>query len=273
METNVNQTLVGAFVIILFTMMVLAIIWLSAGFSIEHYSTYEVFMQESVSGLSVDAAVEYNGVSVGTVKSITIDLKNPHLVPILLSIKSNTPITRGTTASLATRGITGIAYIALKDNGLNMTPLTADKKQPYPIIQTAPSLFMRLDIGLNKLINNVTQLSTSIQTILDPENQLAFKETLLNLKQVTNMLAEDNHKLNAIVTNTAQASQQFSPLLRTSQSTMQTLQTQTLPAMNQTLINLNSISQNLLELSTELKQNPSMLIRGKEPQPLGPGEK
>ena len=54
------------------------------GYSTKHYRMYAVYINESVSGLSVDAAVKYNGVDVGTVKSIQIDAENPQLVFILL---------------------------------------------------------------------------------------------------------------------------------------------------------------------------------------------
>src|SRR3990167_1857409 len=113
METNVSYTIVGAFVITLLTAMVLAIIWLSSGFSFDQYTTYLVYMQESVSGVSVDSQVEFNGVNVGTVKSISLNHKNPQLVELLLNIKKDTPVTRGTVATLNSRGFTGIAYLAL----------------------------------------------------------------------------------------------------------------------------------------------------------------
>ncbi|HEX4045681.1 MAG TPA: MlaD family protein, partial [Gammaproteobacteria bacterium] len=123
METNVNYTIVGAFVIFLVTAIVLGIIWLSSGFSFQHYSTYLVHMQESVTGLTIDSPVEYNGVQVGNVTSIEINHDNPRQVELLLNIKKDTPITRGTFATLTSRGITGITYIALKDRGTDLRPL------------------------------------------------------------------------------------------------------------------------------------------------------
>ena len=125
METNVNYTLVGAFVIILLASIIFVIIWLSSGLSLAQYSTYMIYMQESVAGLNVDAPVEYNGVDVGLVKEIELNRKNPQLVELTLGIKSNTPITMGTEAMLATRGITGITYIALKDKSADLRPLVA----------------------------------------------------------------------------------------------------------------------------------------------------
>ena len=124
MDTNINYTAVGAFVIFLITAIILGIIWLSSGFSFEKYSTYMAYMQESVSGLSIDAPVEFNGVSVGAVKTIELNHKNPHLVEITFTIKSSTPITTNTIATLTTRGITGITYIALKDAGTDSVSYT-----------------------------------------------------------------------------------------------------------------------------------------------------
>src|SRR5688572_1168472 len=123
MDTNVNYTIVGAFVIVLTSFMILGIIWLSSGFGGEEYSTYAVMMQESVSGMSVDSPVEFNGVNVGTIKSIKLEPKNPKLVKILLEVKNDTPITQGTIATIDTKGITGVTFIALKDKSTDLRPL------------------------------------------------------------------------------------------------------------------------------------------------------
>ena len=70
MESNIHYTAVGAFVIGLMICVIMTILWLSSGFfNEENFSLYKVYMRESVSGLSVDSTVEYNGVVVGTVKT------------------------------------------------------------------------------------------------------------------------------------------------------------------------------------------------------------
>jgi phospholipid/cholesterol/gamma-HCH transport system substrate-binding protein len=88
METNVNYTIVGIFVISIISVIILAIIWLSSGLSTQTYTIYKVLMQESVSGLSPDSVVEYNGVNVGSVTTIQINKKNPQIVEVLLKIDS-----------------------------------------------------------------------------------------------------------------------------------------------------------------------------------------
>ncbi len=273
METNVNYTLVGIFVVALVTAIILAIIWLSSGFSLDQYSIYKIYMEESVTGLSVDGPVEFNGVNVGTVNSIEINHKNPELVELLLSVKNTTPITKGTFATLNSKGITGITYIALKDKSTDLRPLVAEPGQPYPVIPTAPSLFLRLDTALKQLSTNLRKVSESIQSVLDPENQRMIKDTLRSLQEITGNLATNSDKFNRILENTAKASQQFTPLMQSTVQAMHMLEAQTLPATYRLMNNLDNITRTVAEVALELKQNPSVLIRGAEPAPLGPGEK
>lgn len=273
MDTNINYTLVGAFMIVLIATFVLAIIWLSSGFSFEHYTSYAIFSQESVSGLSIDAPVEFNGVEVGTVKSIQLDAHNPKLVEVVLNVKSSTPVSQGTTATLTSRGITGITFVALKDLGDNFAPLEKMKGQDYPVIKTAPSLMMRLDIALKNLSENIKSVSQSISTLLDPENQKSIKSILLNMNHFTAMLSTNSDKMASILQNTSKASLQLVPLIQSSTNTIKALEIQTLPATYRLLNNLDAASRTLSDVASEVKKNPSVLIRGSQPQPLGPGEK
>lgn len=272
METNVNYTAVGAFVLVLFAIICIGVIWLARGLSFTHFSTYAIYMEESVSGLNVDAPVEFNGVSVGTVTNVSISKRNPRLVKLFITIKDGTPITQGTVATVSSRGVTGIAYVALKDDGSNNGPLIIEPGQDYPVIKSAPSLFSRIDTGLEKINTSLYKISTAIESILDQQNQAAIKNTILNIDKFARMLSEESGKVSEIIDNTAKASRQFPNLLRSGQGAVQSFQTQTMPSVDRAVKNLDDVSENLLEMSNDLKQNPSMLIRGKAPAPLGPGE-
>lgn len=252
METNVNYTIVGIFVIALLSAMILSIIWLSSGFSFEHYSTYQINMNESVSGLNIDSPVEFNGVSVGSVSNIDLNHDNPRIVVLLLDIKHGTPITNSTVATLKTRGITGINYVALSDDDSDSTPLLVQPGQKYPIIPTIPSLLFRLDAAFSSMSENFQKITKAVDSLLDEENQHEIKELLVNLKR---------------------ASTEFSPLLKSTTTTMKTLESQTLPRTYEMMNNLDQLSRNLNEISEQIKQNPSILIRGVAKPALGPGEK
>lgn len=273
METNVNYTIVGTFVILLLSACILTIIWLSSGFRFAEFTTYELFMQESVTGLNIDSPVEYNGVNVGSVKSIELDKKNPHLVQVFLDIKTNTPITVGTVATLATRGVTGITYIALKDKSIDMTPLTRHHGEKYPVIQTAPSIFTRLDTALTRLSDNIQKVADSVEELLNQENLDSIQQSLSNLKKITNNLAENGKKFDKIIANTAQASAEFKPLLLQTSSAMRSFESQTLPSAQRMLSNMDAAARAINRFTNEVQRNPSVLIRGTAPLPPGPGEK
>lgn len=272
METNVNYTVVGAFVILLISATVLAIIWLSAGFSFDVYDTYKVYMDESVSGLTVDSPVEFNGVQVGKVTKIKIDLKNPKLVRVLLSVKRNTPITRSTIAMLATRGITGYVYFSLVDKGVDHSPLTIQSGEKYPIIPMQPSIFTRLDKALTQISNSFVHIDDALTNLLDRDNLQMLKEILYSMRRVANTLANNSENIDSILKNTKTASKEFTPLLRSGQGAMRMLETQTLPAANQAITGFENTAQMLNEFANELKQNPSVLIRGRAQAKPGPGE-
>lgn len=247
METNVNYTIAGLFVISLITAIVFSVIWLSSGFGSEgDYTFYNVFMKESVSGLVTDGPVEFNGVNVGTVTNIKISHKNPKLVELLLKIKNDTPVTVATRAKFGVRALSGIGYILLEDKGTDMRPLKKSPDQEFPVIETVPSLLVRLDTTLTQLSGNFRDLTHSMQSLLDKNNLQSVKE----------ILASTNATLSATKT------------------TFQLLEARTIPLANQAISSLEMVTRDLSAVSAEMRQNPAILIRGKAPSlKLGPGEK
>lgn len=258
MENNVNYSVVGAFVIILTAAIIMMIIWLSSGLSTQSYSYYKVYMKEAVTGLSPESSVEYNGVNVGTVASININHKNPRVVILILKVKKDTPVTMGTRAKLDMRSISGVSYILLEDKGLDMRPLETLPGQTYPVINTLPSLFVRLDTALTQLSESFHQLAGSVSSLLDTENLESIKVTLKNLREFSHTLAINGPQFNSILHNTAK--------------TAKDIRLQTVPYTNRAILNFEEMTDKLTDVSEDLKQDPSILIRGKPEPGAGPGE-
>jgi phospholipid/cholesterol/gamma-HCH transport system substrate-binding protein len=252
METDVRYTIAGVFVIVLVAFITLGIIWLSAGFSVQTYTIYQVNMKESVSGLSVDAAVEYNGVNVGTVKNIRISPKDPEQVEVLLRIRSSTPITQGTLATMSMRGLTGVTFVALRDKGTDKHKLKKLPDEAYPIINTAPSILMRFDQALTEMNATFTRISASIEKLLNDENLNYMRDILYNIKTLT---------------------LELQPIIHSSVDTINLFNRETIPRTNQAISNLDTIMGDISSIANEIKDNPSVMLRGKSSPPLGPGEK
>lgn len=266
MESKISYTLVGAFVLILTVALIVFITWLSTGFTTKQYNTYLVIMNESVAGITTNSSVKYNGVDVGSVNNIVLSPKNPEQVRLYLQIEKHTPITQGTRATLNSQGLTGITYISLQGSDSDTTPLTILPGEKYPIIKASPSLFVRLDTALSQLTINMNQITQDINGVLGGKNTALFREILTNLNTTTDHLAAQSHQLDTILINTAKSTRLFPSLI-------ETLTQRTLPSTNEVLDNLTLMSDNLLELSDSLKQNPAVLLRGQTSLPPGPGEK
>lgn len=265
METNARYALVGFFVISLAAAMTVIILWLStAGVTPVKYKTYLVYMRESVSGLSKEAPVKYNGVEVGYVSDMRLNLKNPQEVILELKIDEDVPITETTQAILTQQGITGIAYLGLQ-GGYGGKPITVLPGNKYPIIKSAPSFLMRLDKTLEELSSNIDVLALNIKDILSPRNKEAFSEILQNLSVATK-------ELPGLIDNLEEASNHFSSTLKTGKTTMQKFNSQVVPEASGTLQSMREASNAFQNLSTELSQDPGMILFGKPSPPKGPGE-
>ena len=273
MKISVENKARLAFVVVALLGMAAALGWLvvAAG----RYATYQMRTQDSVSGLIVDAPVEFHGVEVGRVKRV--ELNDPRSVSILLSVKKEAPVTSATVATitargLATRGFTGYVYVSLEDGGTPGGPLAAVPGEPYPQLRSAPSRSVNLDTTISQVNENVQVMTDLLQTVLDEKTIASLKQSVDSLQQVTRTLAANNRRLATIVANTEQASQQFRPLLNSSNDTVRALQTQVLPEAYQTLSKLNRLSTSLNGAAAKINRDPSVLVRGAAAPPLGPGE-
>jgi phospholipid/cholesterol/gamma-HCH transport system substrate-binding protein len=237
-------------------------------------ATYQIATQDAVSGLITDSPVEFHGVEVG--KVTRIELTDPRSVRILLSIRKEAPVTTATVATitargLATRGFTGYVYVALEDVGTDSRPLAALPGNPFPVIRTAPARSATLDTTISQVNENVRVITELLRSVLDEKTIVSLRKSVDNLRQVSGVLAANNEKLGSIILNTERASNQFKPLLESSNDTVKALQTQVLPEAYKALANIDTLATSLNGVATKLSRDPSILIRGSAAPP-GPGE-
>ncbi len=169
MGSNVNYTIVGLFVL-LFTAGILGFAyWLAKHGGEQEYDYYQVFMTESVAGLSTDASVKYRGVDVGSVAEMGLNPDNPEQVRLLLKIRRGTPVKTDTTATLKFYGVTGLAFVELQGSNSNAPRLVA-RNGEIPVIPSAPSTITRLDDALSTLASKSTKALDKIDRLLSDEN-------------------------------------------------------------------------------------------------------
>jgi phospholipid/cholesterol/gamma-HCH transport system substrate-binding protein len=145
MEPRVGYAVVGLFVLVLTGAFLVISLWLVGVGPAGEYRTYAVFPPESVAGIGVESLVKYQGVDVGKVREVAIDPQDPRRVRLLIDVRREVPITVGTTARMASQGLTGLVYfIELQAGEGGGAPLDAEAGAEYPVIRAELSELSRL---------------------------------------------------------------------------------------------------------------------------------
>lgn len=307
MTGKTNYVLVGLFVLALTLTLIAGVLWLGSGGPGRVYDEYLVYMQESVSGLSRDNAVKYHGVDVGRVREIGLDSQRAEEVRLLLEIDRGTPIREDTVATLETQGLTGLAYINLSGGRAASPALKARPGEQYPVIESRPSTWGRLDRAVEELATNLIGVSKRFELLLSDENQRHISRSLAHLDDLSSALAERSgdmasalDDLTTTLRHTRDASTGLSDLVTKLQSAARALERMadeirdtgasvrrvvrardrdlqrfTGEALPEAAVMINEArraAQNLRRFSEQLERDPSVLLRGGPPRAPGPGE-
>ena len=214
MEPKVKYVLVGLFVIMLGAGSVVVALWLAKGVTRVEYVPYDVFVQESVAGLTVGSPVKYLGVDVGQVAEIAINPENSEEVRLTLDIARGTPIKEDTTAVLGIQGITGLLYVELQGGSRDAPPLTARPGQRHPVIESTPSARFRIDTALTALSKNLTGLMEEARSVLTEKNREKLSRILDDLSKVTATLASKRGAFGEGVADGARAARNIADAAR-----------------------------------------------------------
>lgn len=309
MKLDVENKAWLAFVVSLLLAGAAVAVWYAV--SARRYATYQVLTHDSVSGLLVDAPVEYHGVDVGRVERV--DLIDARSVRILLAVHHAAPVSAATVATITTRGLaargfTGYVYVSLEDAGSGSGSLVPRPGEEYPVIPMTPAKSMSLDTAIARMDENMQRITERLDDVLDAKTVAALRQAADDLQRATRALAGNSDKLNALIVNGERASRELQPLLassnetldilrtqilpethrtltsldsvnrdlrpllQSSNDTLNALQTQTLPEAHRTLTDLDNLSISLTGFANKMNRDPSVIIRGAALRPPGPGE-
>lgn len=303
-----NYTLVGAFVLLLATALVVAILWLASGGATRTRSdTYQAVVRESVAGLNPNAPVKFNGVDVGKVLSIHLDPADPARVRLLFAIDQGTPLREDTVAVLRSQGLTGITYVELSGGSAQAPALQPRATEPWPEIRTKASLGARLETVAGNVLAKLDATADNINALLSPQNQAAVQAALADIAGVARTVAERRPQIDAAIThatralrNSERASGDAVALMerigrsadalermgtefaRSGRSVTRTVDavgedlthftSQTLPQIDQLVDELTALSGALRRFSEQTERDPRSLLFGRQPATPGPGE-
>lgn len=292
MESRINYTLVGLFVVLLCTGLIIFAFWLGKHGGQQEADYYHVYMKESVAGLSADSSVKYRGVDVGVVEAIGLNPDNSEQVFLLLRVEHNTPVKVDTVATLKSFGLTGLVYVELEGGSME-APLLKAEGNRIAEIPARTSAFERFSESLTQLTDKTVLALDKFDRLLSDENINHVNAILFETKALANEfnaqmrgftdLIDGGKKLEQSASQTfAQitvASAQVKKMAEGVEKSSAQLSSgirddvhKSLESFNQLLYELNILAGNLQRTAQVIETSPGdLLFKRSTPKP-GPGE-
>jgi phospholipid/cholesterol/gamma-HCH transport system substrate-binding protein len=168
METRANYVMIGVFTLAVIVGIFAFVWWFQRLGTGEAKSTYEIYFDGPVAGLRSGAAVNFNGIRVGEVRSLALLPDIPRAVIAIIEVAKSTPIRTDTQVRLEYQGLTGIASVALTGGDPKASMLMEQKRGDRPprlvaeptadAFQAAARLMQRLDKLVEQNEKNFTQI-------------------------------------------------------------------------------------------------------------------
>ena len=207
METRANYVLIGAFTLVTAAFLLLFGLWAAKYTSDKDWRFYDVVFDEAVTGLTEGGSVQYNGIAVGTVATLSLAPDDPRKVVARVKLRAETPVKTDTRAKLSFTGLTGTAFIQLT-GGSPKAPLLAGNGDDVPIIKTEAS-------ALQNIAETATRLVARLDEVLSDENIRNIHDTLSNIENATGAIADQREDLSALIRNARVSSEKLATTLDT----------------------------------------------------------
>lgn len=210
METRANYVIVGIFTVVAVLAAFVFVYW-SANLSDRgETALLRVRIPGSASGLGRGSFVMFNGVRVGDVRRVYIDVNNPAVAIADTEVDMTTPITQATQADIGLAGLTGQANIELKGAQVNepnllqeaeqkgtIAEITANPSAVTNLLQMAQDIFTRAE-------NVVGQLETFTSEVRGPLTQ-----TVQNIQTFSDSLARNADGVDKFLASVSSLSQEL----------------------------------------------------------------
>jgi phospholipid/cholesterol/gamma-HCH transport system substrate-binding protein len=190
METRGHYVAVGAFVLTIVFLALIAVLWLGRFQLSTQYNRYDIYFAGTVTGLAPGAPVNYAGIRVGRVAAIHLDPNNVEQIEVEVEIEAGTVIKADAVAGIDTNILSGVSSIQIT-GGTNEAPvLAAEKGHPYPVIQSRRSQLERVYSRLPRLLERLIELTDNLNSVVDEHNRKALAAMLDNLRDASGSLID-----------------------------------------------------------------------------------
>lgn len=192
METRANYVIVGIFTIAAVLAAFAFVYWTAAISDRGETALLRFRIPGSASGLTPGSAVLFNGVRVGSVTRVYIDVTNPSAAIADAQVDRVTPVTKSTQAVIGLAGLTGTANIEMNGGSLNEENLFAEAAQGGRVAEIVanPSAVTNLLQTAQQIFERADKIMDDIQGFTADAKQPLLK-TVQNAQTFTDALARN----------------------------------------------------------------------------------
>ncbi len=295
--SKAQQTRLGIFMLIgLILFVILVSVPIGFKLSQRQKKYFSYFTGESLSGLEQGATVKFKGIPIGKVDKITYDSKDLSRVKVVINIRHDFPTKKDMYIQTGMMGITGLKYVEILGGSNN-----AEYLKPNSEIPVKQSLIASITGKSEVLIGKVELLLNHLNVITSPESFGPVKKIIDNTATITDSISDFMSEIKPNITgislsvysivskidsmstdlraltkdiNEALSNSDLSKLLANIDSTTNSMKKlaenmdltlrQTREDFASTIQNIHEASENTVELTKLLAENPSLLLRSEQ---------
>ena len=190
METTAKYRLMGAFTLAAVLGVFAFVYWLNHGGGLAERTVYQIRFMGAVPGLRPGSAVQFNGIRVGEVTDVRLEIGFPQQVLATIAVTRDTPIRVDTQVSLDFQGLMGVTSVALKGGAGQSPPLMGTAASP-PLLVADAAAGADLTATAREALKRLDSMLA--------ENAGTLKSTISNLNVFTGALARNSDRIDGIV--------------------------------------------------------------------------
>ncbi|MEO5596687.1 MAG: MlaD family protein [Lysobacteraceae bacterium] len=223
METKANHVLIGLFTIGIVAALLLFVLWAAKFASARSFNEYDVVFKEAVTGLSVGGLVQYNGITVGTVRDLDLAKDDPRQVIARIRVQADAPIKVDTKAKLGSSLLSGVAFVQLSGGTPGSPALVQTDRDHVPVIVAEESALQKLLNSSEDIATTITDVLYRVNRLISDENTASISKSLANIQALTDTLAGERADLAALIKSAKQAGDKLDNTMGSAQTALNTI--------------------------------------------------
>ncbi|HEX5933151.1 MAG TPA: MlaD family protein [Pseudorhizobium sp.] len=259
MDTKANYAIVGFFTLLVIAAAFGFVYWMAQSGRGGPMAELAIRIPGSANGLSVGSPVRFNGIPVGSVRSLTIDPEDPQYSIAFTEVRADAPVYPSTRAVLEVQGLTGAAYIELSggDKGEeNILQKAMETERPAVLIADQSSVTNLLATA-DKILDRANQAIGDLQGFV-ADARAPLTQTIRNAETFTGALASNSGAIDEFLKSMSTLAVTFNSVSERLDSTLaaadQLVRAVDADKINSVVSNTERVTRNVADASENLDE-------------------